>query len=523
MKKIFYFMSLAAIVAVMMSCGKKDEPAADEGGGNTTPATPTRIAFLDQLQEFNIAVDQEFQMKWSVSPANVDPKSYTLKWSSDDESIVTVDKEGLIKGIKVGQATISVKINEYPEVKKAEATVKVLEPAKVGDFIYSDGSWGTSKVVEGKEIIALVYWNGDPTLYDPRLEQEYPNCTHGLAMSLKQGLVGQWQQRFAEYYFGGLDGTSDYKAMANSGFCDDAGTMTEWLVNKSSYGDIVLPLLEDKDALIGDVYIGIGGYTMTDAMEEFMGKDPKAANAPLDIYTNTMKLVEGIATPATTTRWYIPGIYEAALMVNTALQKPADFNSDKKDEGGNPLVVHNNKNVAYLNGILSGVTGADVLPTDKDAAIASASDVYMPLNQLMISEMGDGGMDCGDYWAFLIVTNVKTDGSPTAEEDATWKGWLEDNAPEKVDTYMGYKTSAERQEIFLKVRGYEGKITKEQIGGAAFIISLSMFGTLMYANVSVETGMLHNAEYFLSGDYHKDSGAKGIDNPKDYVRAVIAF
>ncbi|MBR6492403.1 MAG: hypothetical protein IKT13_00525, partial [Paludibacteraceae bacterium] len=150
-------------------------------------------------------------------------------------------------------------------------------------------------------------------------------------------------------------------------------------------------------------------------------------------------------------------------------------------------------------------------------------DVYMPLNQLMISKLGDGGMDCGDYWAFLLVTTVKTDGSPTAEEDATWKGWLEDNAPDKVDTYMGYKTSAERQEIFLKVRGYEGKITKEQIGGAAFVIGLSMFGTLMYANVSVETGMLHNAEYFMSGDYHKDSGAKGVDNPKDYVRAVIAF
>ena len=509
----------------MMSCGKKekDQAAEEGGGGNTTPATPTRIAFPESLQAFNIAEEEEFQMQWTVSPANVDPKSYTLKWSSDDESIVTVDKDGLVKGIKQGTATVSVKINEYPEVKKAEAVITVLPPAKVGDFIYSDGSWGTSKVVEGKEIIALVYWEGDPTLYDPILEQDYKNCTHGLAMSLKQGPVGQWQQRFSEYYFGGLDGTSDYKAMANSAFCDDAGTMTEWLVNKSSYGDLAVPLLDNKDALIGETYIGVGGYTLTASMEEFMQKDPKAADAPLDIYTNTMKLVEGIATPATTSRWYIPGAYEAALMVNTALTKPSDFNNDKKDEGGNPLVIHNNKNVEFLNKILSGVTGADPLPTDKDAAIASASDVYMPMNQLILQDMGDGGMDCGDFWAYFAVTGVKTDGSPTAEEDADWKGWLEDNAPDKVDTYMAYKTGAERKEAFLKIKGYDGKVTQEQISGAAFVVALSMFGTLMYANVSVNDGMLHNAEYFLTGDYHKDSGAKGKDNPKDYVRAVIAF
>ena len=281
--------------------------------------------------------------------------------------------------------------------------------------------------------------------------------------------------------------------------------------------------MENKDARIGDSYLGVGGYTLTASMEEFMQKDPKAANAPLDIYTNTMKLVEGIATPATTTRWYIPGIYETALMVNTALQKPADFNNDKKDEGNNPLVPHNNKNVEYLNKILGSLTGADPLPTDKDAAIASASDVYMPLNQLMLADMGDGGMDCGDFWAYLLVTSVKTDGSPTAEEDKAWKGWLEDNAPDKVDTYMAYKTGDERKEAFLIIKGYQGKITKDQVAGTGFIVALSMFGTLMYANVSVQTGMLHNAEYFLSGDYHKDSGAKGIDNPKDYVRAVIAF
>lgn len=529
MKKIFYFMSLAAIVAVMMSCGKKEaDQAAEEGGGSgSSAATPTRIAFPESLREFNIAEEQEFQMTWTVSPANVDPKSYTLKWKSSDESVVTVDKSGLIKGIAAGTANIEVSINGFPDVKKATAKVTVLAPVKVGDFIYSDGSWGSSKVVEGKEIIAIVYWLGDPTLYDPILEEQFKNCTHGLAMSLKQGPVGKWQKDFTEYYFGGDGGTTDYKSMANSAFCDDAGTMTEWLINKSSYGETALPYLENKDVLIGDLYIGVGGYTLTASMEEFMQKDPKAEKYPLEIYTNTMKLVEGIATPATTSRWYIPGVYETALMINTALTKPSDFNNDKKDEEtSQPLVPHNNKNVAFLNNILSGVTGADLLPTDPKAAMASASDVYMPVNKEIIAP---AGIDCGDFWAYFAVTNVATSGSPTAEEDKLWKEWLEENAPDKVDTYMAYKTSAERRDAFVLIKygpnseNPNPKITADNINRMSLVFAFSMFATLSYANVSVQDGMLHTAPYFLTGDYHQDTGAKGVDNTLDYVRAVIAF
>ena len=131
MKKIFYFMSLAAIVAVMMSCGKKEaDQAAEEGGSGSSAATPTRIAFPESLQEFYISEGQEFQMTWTVSPANVDPKSYLLKWSSSDESVVSVDKSGLIKGIASGTATIKVSINDFPDVKPATATVTVRTPRR---------------------------------------------------------------------------------------------------------------------------------------------------------------------------------------------------------------------------------------------------------------------------------------------------------------------------------------------------------------------------------------------------------
>lgn len=515
-------MSLAAIVAVMMSCGKKDDPAADEGGsggGSSTPATPTRIAFAESLREFNIAEGQEFQMKWTVSPANVDPKSYTLKWSSSDESVITVDKNGLIKGIAQGTATIKVKINEYPDIKPATADVTVLEPAKVGDFIYSDGSWGTKTVVEGKEIIALVYWNGDPTLYDPILEEQFPHCTHGLALSLKQGLVGQWQKDFDLYYLGATS-LDDFEKIATSAFCLGAGTMTEWLINHSAYGDVALPYVNMPEMMIGNKYLGFGGYTMTAAMEEFMQKDSRAQEFPLEIYTNTMKLVEGVATPATTTRWYIPGIYETALMVNTALQKPADFDNSATDESGKiPLVPHNNKNVAYLNSILSKITGADELPTDDDAALASCSDVYLPFDEITAGL----GLDCYDYWMYFIITKVDNEATPEekAAQDKRWEDWLKENLPDKAEEYKKYTTHQERAEIYIDAKSTAKKKPEwSTVDLSTLLVGITIYASETYANVSVKTGKSHEEGVLNSNPY---SGRKGHDNVKDYVRAVIAF
>ncbi|MBR1808881.1 MAG: Ig-like domain-containing protein [Paludibacteraceae bacterium] len=538
MKKYFYFMSLVAMVAAMAACGPKEEEGTPE-----EQVEPQKITIAEAYQEFNMAKGETMQISYSIAPTGINV-AYTLVWKSDDEDIATVDNEGNVTAVSNGTATISVSVEEYPDVKKAEAVVTVLDPIAVGDYIYSDGSWGKQKVVDGKSIIAVVYWVGNPTLFDPILESEYPNCTHGLAMSLKQGHVEQWQKDFHEYWFGGDGSLDNYEDLKGSALCNSKGSIIEYGFAVSSYSDLLAPYLDykSKELWTGGMFCGIGGYTITAIMEEYTKTDPDAAKYPLQIYTNTMDLVKDIETPLTTSRWYVPSLFETALMVNTALTKPADFNNTSTGSDGNPIVQHNNYNVAALNSVLSSTTGADQLPTDKASAIASASDAYFPFDSIF------DFMPCGDFFELVVVTQDstgyyqyeatykdavekgKTEDAAKAQEEmdkrmaneTRWYKWLTDNAGDDYAKYEPYKTTKERIEIFVSIRGLDPtKVTYEKIGSASFVWALSLFGTLTYANVGVADGKLHN-NLFVSSD-EPVSGAKGTENPKDVVRAVIAF
>ncbi len=63
----------------------------------------------------------------TVTPANADNKQ--VIWSSSDESIATVDENGLVKGIAAGTTTITAKSAENAEISDTcEVTVKAAEP-----------------------------------------------------------------------------------------------------------------------------------------------------------------------------------------------------------------------------------------------------------------------------------------------------------------------------------------------------------------------------------------------------------
>ena len=65
---------------------------------------------------------------------------------------------------------------------------------QIGDYLYDDGTWSTSRK-DGKNIIGVIYWVGDPTVYDTALKTDHPACTHGLAVSLNQK-NSAWQTGF---------------------------------------------------------------------------------------------------------------------------------------------------------------------------------------------------------------------------------------------------------------------------------------------------------------------------------------
>ena len=528
MKKLLY-LAMAAVVLALAACNPKEENKPDDPQNETI--VPQQIRLADAFQEYFMSEGETAVIQYTVTPSNVNV-TYTLAWASSDEKVVKVDSKGRVTAVAAGSATVTVSINEYPEVKPAVANITILAPAKVGDYIYDDGSWGENPNPDGKKVIAVVYWLGNASLFDPILEVDYPNCTHGLAMSLKQGKAEQWQKDFEEYFFG-MEGVASapladiFKNMGNSRFCDQTSCLAEWGIKKSSYADLLMPFARRSDMWAGNMFFGIGGYTLTSVLEEYTRTDSTAARYPYQFYLNTMALVDNISAPLTTSRWYAPSVFEAALMVNTALTKPSDFNNERSDSGGNPIITHNNDNVAVMNAALAKVSGADLLPTDSKYNIASASDVFYPYDSIC------DFMDCGDLFECLYVCQNPQGYNVTPEQAAEiekrWDDWLKENAGDQYQFWKEYTDTsdsnfeiADRYEAYLNIRGYEDAVTlRDKIGGASMGAALMILACQEYGNVNVATGKLN---VWMFEGYDRDmSGCKGVDNPNDVVRAIIAF
>ena len=89
------------ILFVMYACSPKEELP-------DKPSTPTDVKVtgvsLSQVS-VSLSIDETFKLDAILSPANATDKSVT--WSSSDPSVVAVSN-GMIKGLKIGTATITV-------------------------------------------------------------------------------------------------------------------------------------------------------------------------------------------------------------------------------------------------------------------------------------------------------------------------------------------------------------------------------------------------------------------------------
>ena len=514
---------MAAVVLALAACNPKEENKPDDPQNETI--VPQKITVADAFQEYFMSESESATIQYTLSPSNVNV-SYTIAWASSDEKVAKVDQKGKVTAVGAGSAEITLSIPEYPEVKPAVAKITVLAPAKVGDYIYSDGSWGEDPNPSGKSVIAVIYWTGNACLYDPILEQDYPNCTHGFAMSLKQAQVGQWMRDFDYYFYNTEDLSttySTYKNMGNSPLCDESGSLTEWGVKHSSYADKIRPYFENKDLWAGDLFPGLGGYTYTAVLEQYT-REPNTGKYPFEFYLNAMALVDGIEAPLTTSRWYVPSVFEAALMVNTALTSPKDFNNNRDDDQGNPLVAHNNANVAVINAALGKVNGADLLPTEQYYCIASATDAYAPYSSV------SNYLECAEFFeCFSVVWDADSyNATKKAAADKAWDEWLKANAGDKYAEYAAYHPEENemknRTQVWLKIKGHEDldydKLRSDMLGFANVSISAHMYG-----NVCVTDGKWHpviaTIDYIDELKYY--SARKGQNNERDVVRAIIAF
>ena len=131
---------------------------------NTEPtSTPVETIELNQTT-LELTKGKNSTLNYSVSPSHATDKSVT--WSSSNESVATVNQDGIITAVAVGTCTITCSANDGSNVK-ATCTVTTLDPNLLtGEFSVSS----TKKVHFTK---GNLYWNGSTFKFESS-QTSYP-------------------------------------------------------------------------------------------------------------------------------------------------------------------------------------------------------------------------------------------------------------------------------------------------------------------------------------------------------------
>ena len=117
LKKVLYALALCAFVAIA-GCGEKPDPTPDKVAVTSVELDHSAIV---------LTVGETAQLAATVQPENASYKA--LGWTSSNDGIATVDKNGLVTAVAVGKVTITVTAGEMSA--SCRITVKEALPAVV--------------------------------------------------------------------------------------------------------------------------------------------------------------------------------------------------------------------------------------------------------------------------------------------------------------------------------------------------------------------------------------------------------
>lgn len=202
-----------------------------------------------------------------------------IVWSSSDEGIAVVSEEGIVSSIALGEAAISATFGEF-EVECA-VTVRAAKTA-IGDYLYSDGSF-SSVLDSEKTVVGIVFWAGNPGKDDRLLREEHPQCTNGLAVSVKEIKTG-WQ--------------------------------TNWGTASTSVADWVSSNLSGYESIGSGTTIDANmnrhlGYNNTRAIQLYNEGNP---GVEVDAVSAIKAFEKDNPAPESSSGWYLPSIKEVSLM-----------------------------------------------------------------------------------------------------------------------------------------------------------------------------------------------------------------
>lgn len=89
---------------------------------------------------------------------------------------------------------------------------------KVGDYYLSNGQVvaDLTNLPDGVTCIGIVLWTGDPTLDDPTLKTDHPDCTHGLVLALTEYKSAWKEPNAADPYVGDWATDNGYESITST-------------------------------------------------------------------------------------------------------------------------------------------------------------------------------------------------------------------------------------------------------------------------------------------------------------------
>lgn len=246
----------------------------------TCKVTVTKALTQDIIlnaQSLEIVENESCQLKATTIPDNAE-----IKWSSSDSNIAAVSENGLVTAIAKGECEITCSSDNA----EASCRLSVIAAPKIGDYYFSDGTWG-SELTNGKSPIAVVFYTGDPTAEDPSLKREKPECTHGIAVALTGDEIRAWQ----------------------STPIDNISTIGKWITDNTDYKtcdiSFVLKNLSSIDS--------IRGYNNTAGIDCYNNVIDHY-NYVVDAVLFVKKYAESVAVPHKSSGWYLPSVKEIVLL-----------------------------------------------------------------------------------------------------------------------------------------------------------------------------------------------------------------
>ena len=178
-------------------------------------AKPTALSFT--TSSVSLLAGTTATLTPSFVPANVNASGVKLKWTSDKESVATVDADGVVTAVSDGEATITATVEDADDVQ-AQATVTV---SKNADRIYyyaalSKLSYektpgdqnvdGPRSIPVANDTVYAYAWNKSDTTGGELITMKNLGETSGNGMTYANGDI---------YYADGVVGKYDHIAFAN--------------------------------------------------------------------------------------------------------------------------------------------------------------------------------------------------------------------------------------------------------------------------------------------------------------------